>query len=140
MRLKLKTWQRIGIVLSVLAFVGLGVYAWVFEAQHREQFYRWRLSMCDATLQIENKSLQHIGKEEDRDQREAAIQADHERCKGEAVANLHESYDASVRRLPIFLAKVFGLIILAWLIEWFVVEIARWIKRRSRSSRRTRIS
>ena len=56
MRIRLNAWQRIGIVLSVLVFVGLGVYAWVFEAQHREQFYRWRLSMCNATLQIENKS------------------------------------------------------------------------------------
>ena len=139
MRIRLNAWQRIGIVLSVLVFVGLGVYAWVFEAQHREQFYRWRLSMCNATLQIENESLQHIGKKEDRDQREAAIQADHERCKGQAGADLHDSYDASVRRLPIFLAKVFGLIILAWLIEWFVIEIAKWIKRRSRSSRRDRV-
>ena len=55
MRIRLNAWQRIGIVLSVLVFVGLGVYAWVFEAQHREQFYRWRLSMCNATLQIENE-------------------------------------------------------------------------------------
>ena len=37
MRIRLNAWQRIGIVLSVLVFVGLGVYAWVFEAQHREQ-------------------------------------------------------------------------------------------------------
>jgi hypothetical protein len=98
-----------------------------------------RLKPFKQSLRIENEALQHIGKKEDRYQREPAIQADHERCKGQASADLHDSYDASVRRLPIFLAKVFGLIILAWLIEWFVIEIAKWIKRRSRSSRRDRV-
>src|SRR4029077_6547465 len=32
MRIRLNRWQRVGIVLSVLAFVGIGIYAWVFEA------------------------------------------------------------------------------------------------------------
>ena len=108
MRIRLSAWQRIGIVLSALAFVGLGVYVWLFEARHREHFYHWRLSMCDATLQIENESLQHIKKEEERDQREAAIQADHERCKGQAVANLHESYDAGSAVCPLWALKIKG--------------------------------
>ena len=92
-------------------------------------------------MQLCKSRISHAAywKERDKDQREAAIQADHERCKGQAGADLRDSYDGSVRRLPIFLAKVFGLIILAWLIEWFVIEIARWIKRRSRSSRRDRV-
>jgi hypothetical protein len=138
MRIGFNAWQRIAIALSVLALVGIGAYVWVFEARHRDQFYRWQLSLCNTTLQTENESLQYAGKEEDRERREAAIQADHERCNGEATANLHESSEASLKRLPVFLAKVLGLIILAWLIEWCAVEIARSIKRRSSNSRRTR--
>ena len=37
MRIRLNRWQQIGVVLSVLAFVGIGVYAWVFEARHRDR-------------------------------------------------------------------------------------------------------
>jgi hypothetical protein len=129
MRIRLNSWQRVGIVLSVLAFVGLGVYAWVFEARQRDHSYFRQLSMCDATLQTDNELLRDIGKGEDQDRREAAIQAEHEDCKSEAAATFRESFDASLKRMPLFLAKVLGLIVLGWLIEWFVVEIARWIRR-----------
>ena len=49
----------------------------------------------------------------------------------EADATLRESFKASLERMPIFLAKVLGIIVVAWLIEWFIVEIARWIRRSS---------
>ena len=39
MRIRLNCWQQIGVVLSVHAFVGIGIYAWVFEARHRDSFY-----------------------------------------------------------------------------------------------------
>lgn len=73
MRIRLNRWQQVGIVLSVLAFIGLGVYAWIFEARQRNHIYLQQLSMCDATLQTDKEELQYLGKEEDRDKREAAI-------------------------------------------------------------------
>jgi hypothetical protein len=139
MRTRLNRWQRIGIVLSVLAFIGLAVYAWIFEARHRDRFYSTQLSMCDGTLRTQNDALQGIGTQQDRAKREAANQSEYEECNNEADATLRESFNASLHRMPIFLAKVLGLIVLAWLIEWFVVEIARWIKRSSQRSRRGRI-
>jgi hypothetical protein len=90
--------------------------------------------MCDGTLRTQNGTLQGIGTQEDRAKREAANQSEYEECKNEADATLRESFNASLQRMPLFFAKVFGLIVLAWLIEWFVVEIARWIKRSSRKS------
>jgi hypothetical protein len=125
--------------LSVFAFIGLGVYAWVFEARHRDKFYSTQLSMCDGTLRTQNEALQGIGTQEDRAKREAVNQSEYEECKNEAGATLRDLFNTSLQRMPIFLAKVLGLIVLAWLIEWFVVEIARWIKRSSQTSRRGRI-
>ena len=57
----------------------------------------------------------------------------------EADATLRETNDANLKHMPIFLATVLGLIVIAWLIELLVVEIARWIIRSSRRSRRTRV-
>ena len=37
MRIRLNRWQQIGVVLSMLAFVGIGIYAWVFEARRRDE-------------------------------------------------------------------------------------------------------
>ena len=139
MRIRLNCWQRVGIVLSVLAFAGIGIYAWVFEARHRDTFYGTQLSMCYNTLRTQNDALQGLGTQEDRAKREAANQADYEQCKNEADATLRASFNASLVRMPIFLAKVFGIIVVAWLIEWFIVEIARWIRRSSQRSRRTRV-
>jgi hypothetical protein len=139
MRTRLNGWQQIGIVLSVLAFIGLGVYAWVFEARHRDKFYSTQLSMCDGTLRTQNDALQALGTQEDRAKREAVNQAEYEQCKNEADATLRDLFHTSLQRMPIFLAKVLGLIVLAWLIELFVVEIARWIKRSSQRSWHTRV-
>jgi hypothetical protein len=139
MRLKLNKWQRLGVVLSVLAFVGLGIYAWVFEARQRDRFYSTQLSMCYNTLRTKNDALQALGTQEDRIKREAANQGEYAQCMNEADAALSESFNASLERMPIFLAKVLGIIVVAWLIEWFTVEIARWIRRSSQRSRRTRV-
>ena len=139
MRIRLNRWQRVGIVLSVLAFVGIGTYAWVFEAWHRDRFYRTQLSMCYNTLRTQNDALQDLGTQEDRAQRETANQAEYEQCMNEADATLRATTDADLKRMPIFLATVLGLIVIAWLIELLVVEIARWIMRSSQRSRRTRV-
>jgi hypothetical protein len=139
MRIRLNRWQRVGIVLSVLAFVGIGIYAWVFEARHRDRLYSAQLSMCYNTLRTQNDALQVLGTQEDRAKREAANQAEYEQCKNEADATLRESFNASLERMPIFLAKVLGIIVVAGLIEWFIVEIARWVRRRSQRSRHTRV-
>ena len=139
MRIRLNRWQWVGIVLSVLAFVGIGIYAWVFEERHRDRFYSTQLSMCYNTLRTQNDALQGVGTQEDRAQRETANQAEYEQCMNEADATLRESFNASFERMPIFLAKVLGIIVVAWLIELFIVEIARWIRRSLPRSRRTRV-
>ena len=139
MRIMLNRWQQIGVVLSVLAFVGIGIYAWVFEARHRDSFYITQITMCYNTLRTQNDVFQGSGTQEDRAEREAANQAEYEQCMNEADATLRESFNASLERMPIFLAKVLGIIVVAWLIELFIVEIARWIRRSLPRSRRTRV-
>jgi hypothetical protein len=137
MRIRLKRWQQIGVVLSVLAFVGIGIYAWVFEAQQRDSFYITQLTMCYNTLRTQNDALQGLGTQEDRAEREAANQAEYEQCMNEADATLRATTDADLKRIPIFLATVLGLIVIAWLIEWFIVELVRWARQSSQRSGRT---
>jgi hypothetical protein len=129
-------WQRMGIVLSVLGFVGLGVYAWIFVARHRDQVHHLQLSACEAALRIAKEELQSLGNTDDRERKESAIQRDYETCKAEADAKLQAAFAVSLRRLPIFLATVLVLIILAWLLEWFVVEMARRVRRGMQRGRR----
>jgi hypothetical protein len=139
MRLKVNKWQRVGIILSVIAFVGLALHAWVFQARQRDRFYNMQLSLCEDTLRTENESVQNIGKQEDRAKREATNQTEYESCKVEAGELLRTSFDSSYKTMPIFLAKVLGIIVFAWLLEWIIVETLRWMRRASHKSRRNRI-
>jgi hypothetical protein len=50
-------------------------------------------------------------------EREAANQAEYEQCMNEADATLRGTTDANLKRMPIFLATVLGLIVIAWFIE-----------------------
>ena len=93
--------------------------------------------MCYNILRTQNDALQGLATQEDRAEREAANQSEYGQCMNEADATLREAADADLKRMPIFLATVLGLIVIAWLIELLVVEIARWIMRSSRRSRRT---
>jgi hypothetical protein len=105
MRIRLNRWQRVGIILSVLAFAGIGIYAWVFEARHRDRSYSTQLSLCYNTLRTQNDALQGLETQEDRAKREAANQTEYEQCKNKADATLRESFNASLERMPIFLAN-----------------------------------
>ena len=105
MRIRLNRWQRVGFVLSVLAFVGLGIYAWVFEARQRDRFYGTQLSMCYNTLRTQDDALQGMGTQEDRIKREAENQAEYAQCMNEADAALRGSFNASLRAHATFSRK-----------------------------------
>ena len=108
-----------------------------FETRHRDSFYITQITMCEGTLRIQNDALQGLGTQEDRAEKEAANQSEYGQCKKEADATWRETSDANLKHMPIFLATVLGLIVIAWLIEWITVDIARWIARSSQKSRRT---
>jgi hypothetical protein len=42
-------WRRIGIVLSVIWFIGFGGYVWTSEVRHISDYYEFQLKMCYAT-------------------------------------------------------------------------------------------
>jgi hypothetical protein len=44
----MKGWRRIGIVLSVLWFVGFGFWLWSSETNRHYEFYKGQLSTCYA--------------------------------------------------------------------------------------------
>ena len=99
MGLKLNKWQRAGIILSVIAFVGLALQAWVFQARQRDQFYNIQLSLCEDTLRTENELAQNVGKQEDLAKREATNQTEYESCKAEAAELLRTSFDSSYKTM-----------------------------------------
>ena len=81
MRIRLNGWQRIGIVLSVIWFLGFGGYVWIWDNRTKSEFYGWQLKMCDVVLSERNGSLQFLTKQEDRDERADENAAEYLNCR-----------------------------------------------------------
>ena len=104
MRIKLNGRQRIGIVLSMIWFVGFAL--WFSHATD--------LSICDA---LRREPLKNGGNEN-------GLWTEHQLagCRG----NVHGFYWNIVVRM---FATDFGVIILGWLIAWLGIVSVRWIRR-----------
>jgi hypothetical protein len=121
--------MRIGIVLSVVWFVGFGAYIWVSEIGPRMHSYQFQLKTCVQILNMANDALQDVQNQNDRDKRQAANWARYEKCQGKATMFLNREIDNVYRTIPIFLAVDFGIILVFWLLAWFAAPIRHLIKR-----------
>jgi len=82
--------QRIGIVLSVIWFIGFAGYIWIYSVRDASDFHRWQLDVCNSILNMDNEALQYIGKQEDRDKKQTASWTKYEKCQSEAGAFLSD--------------------------------------------------
>ncbi len=118
--------------MSIIWFVGLAGYLWVSGTQSAAKFYGGQLSMWWMILNVDNESLQYIGKQEDRDKRQAANWTKYEKCQEEAKAFFYREAEGNQKAIPILLAVDFGTIVFAWLVAWVVVRTAAmgetWIR------------
>jgi hypothetical protein len=105
MRLGLSGWQRIGIVSSVIWFVGFAGYIWIFSTRDASDFYGSQLGMCYTILNVDNEALQYIGIQEDRDKRQADNWTKYEKCRSDATALFYQMADNNYKGIPILLAE-----------------------------------
>jgi hypothetical protein len=124
-----KGWRRIGIVLSVLWFIGFGGFLWTNGVGHISEFHRGQLEGCYRILNADNESLQYIQKSEDRDKRQSANWTKYQRCQTEAGNFFQHEFDEQKRAIPLLIAIDLGAALLGWILVWFIVLIRRWIKR-----------
>jgi hypothetical protein len=127
--MKLNGIQRIGIVLSIIAFIGLGAFAWVVDGNYRTEPYRSELDRCYRSLSVNNEALDYIEKLDEREKRKSADWAKYEKCRDDAKPLFYARADPSRNGFQILLAVGFGLIVFVWLVAWFLLGIGRWIRR-----------
>jgi hypothetical protein len=126
MRLGLNGWQRIGIVLSVIWFIGFAGYIWSQQVKSDVELYGRYLDTCYTILNMDNEA--YIANQEDRDKRQAANWTKYEKCQSGAGAIFHERADNNYKGIPILLAVDFGTVLFGWLVVWSGIGITRWIK------------
>lgn len=127
--MKCSGWRRIGIVLSVIWFVGFGGFLWIASVNHNAGLYGLRLRMCDAILDADNEALQHITKQGDRALKAFDNSMTREKCGSDAEKVFLDRDEQLYRGIPILLGVDFATVIVGWLIVWVVISIFRWISR-----------
>jgi hypothetical protein len=115
MRIKLNNWQRLGIVLSVIAFIGFAGYAGnVLYYDDRDDVLQGKFA--DVRSQFEEKL-------KDPSIPESSVGASVEirrRCFREA----------HMRFLEYMFAIALGVVVICWLLSWLGMVVAmRWIRR-----------
>jgi hypothetical protein len=129
MGIKLKGWQRIGIVMSVVWFFGFAGFVWIRDTRERGTFYGWQLKMCDTILSTNNESLQFLTKREDRGERADENAEEYLNCRAAAERLFLGEMSTRYSGIPILLAVDCGIIVICWLVSWLVVKIRRWTRR-----------
>jgi hypothetical protein len=122
-------WRRIGVVLSVIWFIGFGDYIWVSEVGRIGEFYRWQLETCGKILSNANDGLQYIAKQEEREKRQSENRAKYKECQ-DSASSFHGSSNADLRKgIPLLLAVDLGTVAFGWLVVWLVTLVVRWVQR-----------
>ena len=112
-------WQRIGIVLSIIWFIGFGAYIWMLrDIQHVGELYRGQLNTCSILLNMANDELQHIENLSDRNKRQDANWKEYEDCKKRASALHSRMLNDEKEGIPVIPAIDFVTVVIGWLAVW----------------------
>lgn len=98
-------WRRIGVILSVLWFVGFGFFVWSYEVRQNATWYSSTLSLCYAM----------------------SNDTDRKTCLADVSKVFSDQFDQNVRALPLLIGADLAVIAVGWLLVWCVVLLARWV-------------
>jgi hypothetical protein len=102
---------RIGIILSVLWFIGFGAYVWLSSTQRLNYLYSHDLAVCSQTFDT------------------ALNSGNYEYCLQDARELYLNRVDNYKGRIPRFLAIDFGVAAFAWSVALLGIVITRLIRR-----------
>jgi hypothetical protein len=126
---KLNGWQRIGIVVSIIWFIGFGAFIWTDTLRQYRDFHANSAEMCRLILNANNESLPYIENQGERNKKESANWAEYEMCEKGARAFLAREYEEATSGIPLLLVIDLGTVLFGWLVVWMFVGITRWVTR-----------
>ncbi len=124
----LSGWQRIGVILSALWFVGFGVFMFEHEMSGHSTFWDWQLDICVKIAEMQREPLQPTHPT-DYARRDAQIQRDLKNCSDRASDFFTEQSGKLWSNIWVLLLVDAATIVLAWMLAWIVVSLVRWVSR-----------
>jgi len=134
-------WRRVGIVLSVIWFVGFAAFIWVLDMRDKSDFLGHQLHFCGLILDTDTESLQYFKDDGERQKKDSANWTKYHDCQAKAqaffIADAERGHGATG------IALLFGVdlatVLISWLVTWLVVLVVRWVGRGFASTQHTRV-
>jgi hypothetical protein len=132
--MRLSGWQRIGVILSVIWFIGFAGYIWHADRKEKAAFYVSQLNVCSEIWETENESLKYIQDPKERDKREAANRAKYDQCNDKAEKFYAVQIgDGGWGQWALGWGLLIGVDLLTigigGLLAWLTISVARWVRR-----------
>jgi hypothetical protein len=122
----MRGWWRIGVVLSVIWFVGFGGWLWLSSTGAYMDIHQWQLQDCHNLYRKEREQLQ--GFDPQFDQKAAKINSESKACQEEAAAHFERQMDKLFySQGGLIFAVDAGVLALVWSLAWIVVAVGRWV-------------
>ena len=100
-------WRRIGIILSVLWFIGFGLFVWSYEVRQNTTWYSSSLSLCFAM----------------------SNETDRRTCQADISKVFADQFDQNVKAIPLLVGVDVATIAVGWLLVWSIILLVRWVSR-----------
>jgi hypothetical protein len=127
----MRGWRRIGIILSVIWFLGFSVYLWNAAVAEADRLRSLRADYCFSARERSSDRLQHISDPDRRKKEEVAIVSTYDKCIDDVMeqwSRNHPAYNLSLSA-AVILGINLATIGLGWLIVWGCVALGRWVHR-----------
>ena len=120
--------RRIGIILSVIWFLGFGLFLWQRTVEDIVQPYSDTLKACGEILDIDNEALRYLRTVEERDRRQSANFAKYKKCQTDTEVAWNNTLPRNWLTLAVVVGVDLVTIALGWLVVWIGVVIVRWVQ------------
>jgi hypothetical protein len=122
-------WRRIGIVISLVWFLGFGVWLWTATAEEQARPYKEGLKHCGRMLDIANDGLQYLPVGPARDKQQSDNFADYLKCREDESVRWTSNRSEMKTQIAVVLGADIASIALAWLVVWLITVLVRWVAR-----------
>jgi hypothetical protein len=120
--MKMRGWRHLGVVFSVIWFVGFGVWMWITATGNVSDLHQSRLWLCYRTSEIQREPVRF-----DDQQRLARIASEEKACEDKASALFFEQWDTLRSYSWVIVLIDVASIALFWLLAWIIISVGRWV-------------
>ena len=121
----MRGWRRLGVVLSVIWFIGFGAWMWITSTDNLGKDYQSSLGFCYSIGSMEREPIRWDDPQAQ--QRLAVIESQEKACRQRASEGFHQGWEHLKSQSWLIVLVDVVSIVLFWLVALIIVSVGRWV-------------